>query len=341
MPKARYTFDDSVEHDDGDTEISLEDKVTTNDNPEDAGDEPETNPGSDFDDLHPNLFKDVKPPVEDEEELDENGDPVETEEAEEEEDEDEVDLSKTPFRKRLARIERTVNELKEDNRELSARNKALEQSTNQRKVLAEFETKKTEATTKLEAARTELERLLEDGTDTKAIREATEALSDVKADLREITRDAERAAKVEEAAPAPKLAIKKAERWKRAHPKFEKDRAFAGFTREIDKTLQEEGYDPNDEDFWTELDNRVKVRFPEEYRGKQGEQVRRKPPTRDTGHADRGAGQPRRRPGESFQRRGNKVIVTAAQKANMRRFGMDPDNADDLKTYIRENTGKK
>jgi hypothetical protein len=334
MSKRNYNFADDADATDLDSEISLTSSKGQDKDPDDKDIKDEDEPAaSDFDDLHPGIFD-----TPDEKDEDEEGEEAKDEGEPDDGEEEDSGRSKDPFRKRLARAERLIEEAREEARAATKRSRELERTYETRQSETERTAKKAAAEAKLVDVRSRLTELVEEGTNTAGIVAAQEELADVKADLRLIETDEKRSKEFKESAPdVSSIVAKKASRWRRAHPKYTSDPVFAQFAKAIDKQLASEGFDPEDEDFWTELDSRVKERYPEEYRKKDDKKPVRKSPVRDMGRGDDTSV---RRGGESFVRRGSKYVVTAAQKQNMRLFGMDPDNAEDLKTYIRENVKK-
>jgi hypothetical protein len=272
-------------------------------------------------------------------------DPEDEPEERDEEDEDE-DLQSAPksWRKRLLRQERLLTELRDETRALSERNRSLEKATKARESDTEFETRKTGFQTKIEAARAALAKGHEEGANGVEIARLTEELADAKGDLRAAQMLHEQTKKAnEEAAPVdrqPRLA----KQWMRKHTRFQTDPEFNALAITVDRQIKAAGFDPETEEYYRELDKR----FPEEYRtsGRRSEREdrdeprRRKAPTQDMSRNTGGARNQRKASPDGFTRRGNTIIVSARQKANMRKFGLDPDNKNDLKGYVRDNLSK-
>lgn len=97
----------------------------------------------------------------------------------------------------------------------------------------------------------------------------------------------------------------------------------------LDKELAAEGFDPNEPEYFEELDSRLKERFPKLYDDSEDETTpapRRESPVAGVGDGATGDQ-------ESASKRGNKVVLTPADIANMERFGLDPNDPDVLKEY--------
>lgn len=72
------------------------------------------------------------------------------------------------------------------------------------------------------------------------------------------------------------LAVK----WAGSNPWFGQDQVMTAAALAIDAELKSEGYDPSDEDFYEEVDNRLRVQFPAKYQAQAEPVVEQKQPER-------------------------------------------------------------
>ena len=112
------------------------------------------------------------------------------------------------------------------------------------------------------------------------------------------------------------------------------------------------GFDPETDEYYKELDRRIKKRYPEEYKM---ERRQRDEDTDDETEEGETSPARRRHPSQQLRRgndrgtkdvggfkvRGTKVTLSPRQKANMRNFQMDPSNPDDVKEYVISNMPRK
>jgi hypothetical protein len=76
--------------------------------------------------------------------------------------------------------------------------------------------------------------------------------------------------------PAPQaVSDPKAEQWASDNDWFGKDNVMTAAALAIDAELKNEGFDPNDNDFYQEINNRIKDSFPHKF-GEDGERVQGK-----------------------------------------------------------------
>ena len=104
---------------------------------------------------------------------------------------------------------------------------------------------------------------------------AQEMLNEAQNDLKQVTSakvNYERQAQQPVAQPvqqqqqvAPPAADPKAEEWAASNDWFGKDNVMTAAALAIDAELKNEGYDPNDNDFYQEIDNRIKNTFPQKF----------------------------------------------------------------------------
>lgn len=301
-----------------------------------------------FDDLRPRLKPAKNDQEDDDEESDgEDADADEEEEVDEDEDTDEEPSKKKrgndAWRRRLLRAERLIEEVRDENRDLTQRNEALETKFTKRETTEKLAEKKQEAERKLVDVRAKLKAAKEAGNTDDEMR-LTEEMAEIKADLKAQEIMAENAKQADETAPAVKRQPRLARQWLRKHQRYHTDQAFQSFVKVIDRQVAAEGYDANSDEYWEELDSRVKGRFPEEYgkvkrRNNDDTPQRRRHPARGSEGDDSPSGG-KRRDRDGFVRRGSKVVLTPRQLKNMSRFGLDPDSDEDRKAYVRENMSR-
>lgn len=98
-------------------------------------------------------------------------------------------------------------------------------------------------------------------------------------------------------------------KWIERNPDFKKNRAFQSLAVGINSELIEEGYDPEDPDFYQELDSRIN-----EFRG-VNKQKKGVPPVASGQRTD----SPKKK------KSGNKVILTKEELRLAKKFGMSPE----------------
>lgn len=333
MPRKNFEFDEQDDvADHSEEEGGIEVDLSTVD--KDDKDE------SPFDDLTPRkLLTRTKKPVAEEEDLEEE----ESDEGEEEDEEDDRSSRAKPnssWRKRLLRQERLLEEVREENKELAERNKAIEARFTKGETEAALITKRADAESKLVRIRTELAAAKEAGNTADEIR-LQEEMSDVKADLRVAE---SRAADVKSANATAEPVTRQprlARQWLRRHQRYHSDTAFQAFVKAIDKQVASEGFDMNDDEYWAVLDERVAKRYPEEYKGaskKRELPTARRHPARGVDPDESQSG--KRKDESGFRRTGKGVVLSPGQLRNMARFGMDPESESDRKAYVTNNLSK-
>ncbi len=293
---------------------------------------------------------DLDDPKSDEEDLaDEEVDAAE----DEEDDLDEVDSDAEAARarskksgkwtRRLEREKRLRLEEKEENRELRERLDKIEASTALQANTDTFNKTKAKLEAQITALNTELETAVEEG-DTKAQVRLQGELLDLKVDLKTETVKFETAktqvAEASTGTTAKSIIRRKADQWARKHPKFERDPVFAQFVRAVDNAMAAEGHDARTDEYYKELDKRVKERYPEEYpRSAKTPDIRTKkrrhPSVMQSRESDRSAAPAAGKNG--FRVRGNKISLTAAQVQTMRTFQLDPTNPKDVREFYVNN----
>lgn len=279
-----------------------------------------------FDDITPARKK--TPAVEDE--IDDEADEDEVGGDDGEEEEEPAPAPRDKFEKRLARERRLIEEARADLRDAVTELRHFKDVATKKASEEELTKIKSDAEDRLKKLRADFEQAAEDG-DTKAQLRISEEIADIKADVRVKEAEAKRAAEVSATAPETGRAQRAAQQWIRKHKRYHTDPVFKAAAIALDKKLLAEGSDNSDVEHYEAIDKELSRRFPEEY--KKAPRRREAP----TNGAASGTESPTRKSG-AFIRRGKKVIISSRQAENMRRFGLDPDSADDVKAYVRENS---
>jgi hypothetical protein len=242
------------------------------------------------------------------------------------------------FSKRLARQERLTNEVRAENRQLAESNRQLVAQVQKFKTDDDLTQKRAEGEANLVMLRAQLKAAKEAGETDKEI-EIIERISDVKAEVKKAEAMAEAsrgaAAVVNQ---APQRFQRLAAQWKRKHQRYNTDENFKAVANAMDVRIANDGFDKNTDEYWRELDRRMKKLFPKEYGVKPGDRRPRHPAAGPGGDEDASP----RRPGNdeeapSFQKRGKAFVLTQRQLSIMRTVGLDPDSDEDRKVFVREN----
>lgn len=131
----------------------------------------------------------------------------------------------------------------------------------------------------------------------------------------------------------------RAAQWKERNPWYGHQRfgEQTALAQVIDKALKAEGYDPQSDQYFEELDRRVRRRLPEvvkHIRGGQPQGVRQQQQRQQQERRDPAAPAQRRDPGAADRpSRPGKIVLTKADFANMERFGIDTKDKKALKEY--------
>ena len=131
---------------------------------------------------------------------------------------------------------------------------------------------------KIELARTAYSNAFEEG-DQEKVLQAQEMLNDAQIDLKSVTAAKSNYQEVEQAPvqqqvqpqpqPQPQRTDPKAEEWAANNDWFGQDNVMTAAALAIDAELKGEGYDPMDQDFYEEIDNRIKSAFPQKFEESQ------------------------------------------------------------------------
>ena len=127
-------------------------------------------------------------------------------------------------------------------------------------------------TDKLELARAAYKSAHEDG-DAGKILQAQEFLNDAQTDIKSLSVakvELDNTQVVQPQQPAPQqqqqnIADPRAVEWSQSNDWFGKDRVMTAAALALDAELKEEGFSPNDPEFYNEIDNRIKEAFPQKF----------------------------------------------------------------------------
>ncbi len=258
----------------------------------------------------------------------------------EEEDEEEEGPRRSGFRKRLAREQRLRREAEENFRDMQDRLAEVEKTLSSRQTDDAFAAEQSALDEKISGKEKELAAAIEGGDVTAQIRLNGELL-DLKVDKRTKADSHERSKTATEKSrtAANPIVDRKIAQWKRKHQRYNSDPEFAALAHAIDKQIAKEGFNPETEEFWDELDDRLSKRFPEEYRGRKTDgRPRSKAPTRSFRQDGTGSRPTKKIGGEFPVDNKGRVRLTKDHVENMRRFNLDPKNPQHVKAYVDNNT---
>lgn len=245
------------------------------------------------------------------------------------------------FEKRLARADRLIEEVRQQNQELAARLNERETSDKLAASETAFTEFKSDAETKLAAIKAKKVKAIDDG-DSEAQAALDDEAIELRTELRTREREHEAAKKAVDTATkrrgASQITLTKVAQWKRKNPRYEKDADFAAAVNGLDAELARGGSNPESDDHYKEIDRRLRKLFPEH--GKK--LVQRRHPSQQLAREESPSA--RRTNGDArVTVRGNKIKISPAKlervKTNMTRFGLDPSNKKDLQDYILNNPG--
>ncbi len=174
---------------------------------------------------------------------------------------------------------------------------------------------------KLELARTNYKTAHEEG-NTEKILQAQEFLNDAQNDLKSVGATKEQFKEPEvqpqqqvqqpQYQPQP-TADPKAQSWAEKNDWFGEDKIRTAAALAIDADLKEEGFNPTDDDYYSEVDNRLKEAFPHRYKTEEVEEVRKQ----ETSPAQVVAGGTRSTPSSNKKVKLSKEDVRLANKWNI------------------------
>jgi len=204
--------------------------------------------------------------------------PVKAEEPKAEEPKDELSEYSDTVKKRIAKLTRKMREAerqkeeaieyaknqKEEAEKLKQRYTTLDSSYTQ-----EFEKR---VTTNLDAAKVKLANAIASGNVEEQVAAQTE-IAQLAMDANRLAKikDVQQAAPSEAPAPVEKAPEKpkidpKADEWAMKNPWFGADNAMTYMAFDIHKKLvEEEGFDPNSDEYYSEVDKRIRLEFPQKF----------------------------------------------------------------------------
>ena len=128
-------------------------------------------------------------------------------------------------------------------------------------------------TDKIELAKTVYAEAFEEGDQDRVIK-AQEMLNDAQIDLKNVTAAKNNYQEIQEEVapqqqvqrqPAPQRTDPRAEQWASDNDWFGKDNVMTAAALAIDAELKGEGYDPEDQDFYQEINKRIQSAFPQKF----------------------------------------------------------------------------
>ncbi len=203
------------------------------------------------------------------------------------------------------------------------------------------------ADSQLEDTQTQLEKAIEDG-DTKGQVKLTTQLTDQKAarvraevSLENLSPDGNVQPFSGKVDPASSKDPKKSDTWMEERSDWYGARGFERQTRlanRIDKEVFADGYSPENADYFEELDRRLKEKEPSLYEALDDADDTGKDDDPDKTRGKRGKNVVAPVSGNENSRQrtsGSKIDLSEDDFANMRRFGLDPNDPEVLKEYAR------
>lgn len=313
-----------------------------------------------FDDLNPRFSQKldaaIKDEQDDEEDLDstddleDEADPADdldtefaaddADPADEDADEPAPGKKLTPLQKRIQRANRLADEAREESRLLRERLDERERKDELAASTSKFEAYKRDTERKIEDLRAKKVQAIENGETSEQAR-LDDEINDLRADLRYETRKHEDAkAELEKAATrrgASPITLTKVAQWKRRNQLYGKNPAFTAAVNGIDGQLTAAGSNPESDEHYERLDRQLKKHFPQFYKKRPA--PRRHPS--DQTPREGSPGQRRRIEQGRPQIRNGRLQVPKSEltriKANMVKFGMDPNDPKDVKEYLQNN----
>jgi len=237
------------------------------------------------------------------------------------------DRKKTPAEKRIEQLIRQRRErdqhivaLIQKNEELSTTLRTKHKEVDEVNKLS-LDASEKQLTDKLELARTVYMEAFEEGEKEKLLK-AQEMLNEAQADLKAVSFAQKGYEEVEEAPvpvqpqyqppPMQEASDPKAEEWASRNNWFGQDNVMTAAALAIDAELKSEGYDPTDNDFYQEIDNRLKTAFPQKF-----EESSERAQENTTSPAQVVSGASRLSPSNSKKVKLSKEDVRLAQKWNI------------------------
>ena len=179
--------------------------------------------------------------------------------------------------KRIRQLIRQRKEREEEVEQLLETNKQLTEKLKQKEEEVfnvskdSLEASEKQLTDKIDLARQAYLEAFEEGNKERVL-QAQEMLNDAQADLKNVTSVKSRYSEEysepvqqEAPAPAPRRRDRRAEEWASNNEWFGQDKVMTAAALAIDADLKEQGYDPDDEDFYEEVNNRIQEAFPHRF----------------------------------------------------------------------------
>ena len=179
--------------------------------------------------------------------------------------------------KRIRQLIRQRKEREEEVEQLLETNKKLSETLRQKEEEVfnvsknSLESSEKQLTDKIELARQAYLEAFDEG-DKERVLKAQEMLNDAQSDLKNVTSVKSRYSEeysepVQQnaPAPAPRRRDRRAEEWAGNNEWFGQDNVMTAAALAIDADLKEQGYDPDDEDFYEEVNNRIQEAFPHKF----------------------------------------------------------------------------
>ena len=202
-----------------------------------------------------------------------------TEEAPKETKKDELEQYSESVQKRIAKLTKKMREAERQKEEMEKRYSSLNTSS--------FETKEISIKSGMEAAKAKLATAREAG-DMQAEIEAQQAVAQLayaqaeldnqKKMMEQQAKEPKVAEKTLEQAIAPQRPDPRAEAWAEKNSWFGQDEAMTYTAMGLHKTLTEqEGFDPRSEEYYAEIDKRIKLEFPHKFAKQESTESTAKP----------------------------------------------------------------
>jgi len=179
--------------------------------------------------------------------------------------------------KRIRQLIRQRKEREEEVEQLLETNKKLSETLKQKEEEVfnvsknSLEASEKQLTDKIDLARQAYLEAFEEG-DKERVLKAQEMLNDAQLDLKNVTSVKSRYSEeysepVQQEAqpPLPRRRDRRAEEWASNNEWFGQDKVMTAAALAIDADLKEQGYDPDDEDFYEEVNNRIQEAFPHKF----------------------------------------------------------------------------
>ena len=199
---------------------------------------------------------------------------------EEEQEQETKGVETSGAQKRIRQLVKQKKEREAQIEELLTQQKEMQTKLQQREeeyknlLSNNVESNERQVTERLELARAAYRQAVESG-DADNILKAQESLNTAQQDNYRLTEFRQQADSFEpqtfeeqqqvQAAATVSDAQRKATNWAAANEWFNKDRVMTAVALEIDNQVQEEGFDPSDDDYYQEIDRRMAAQFPNKF----------------------------------------------------------------------------